>query len=140
RVARAFGALEQQRRPAGFDRSVDDLGDFEARIDLSGDADELTLPLEQRDPGAEVGGRRHRRSVYGDGVCDRRSRQEPATANPAELELLGIDILNPGAVLLTLCFPLSNRPPFLFSLERTSEAARVQKDRARGGLANALVR
>ena len=56
--------LEQQRRPAGLDRAVDDLGDLEVGIDLGGDADELALALEQRDPRAEVGGRRHGGSVY----------------------------------------------------------------------------
>ena len=55
--------LEQQRRPAGLDRAVDDLGHLEVRIDLGADADELALPLEERDPRAQIAGRRHRRRV-----------------------------------------------------------------------------
>ena len=41
-----FGLLEQQRRPAGLDRAVDDLRDLEVRVDLGRDADELALALE----------------------------------------------------------------------------------------------
>ena len=55
-----FGLLEEQRRPAGLHRPVDDLGDLEMRIDLGVDADELALALEQRDPVAEVARGRHR--------------------------------------------------------------------------------
>jgi hypothetical protein len=47
--------LEQQRRSAALDRPVDDLGDLEIGIDLGGDANELALALEQRDPRAQVG-------------------------------------------------------------------------------------
>ena len=54
RMLRALRALEQQRRPGGPDGAVDDLGDLEVGIDLGGDADELALPLKQRDPVAEV--------------------------------------------------------------------------------------
>ena len=54
RVLGALRVLEQQRRPAGLDRPVDDLGDLEVRVDLGADADELALALEQRDPVAEV--------------------------------------------------------------------------------------
>src|SRR5207244_4036756 len=54
RVRRALGPLEEQRRPAGLDRPVDDLRDLEVGIDLGGDADELALGLEQRDPLAKV--------------------------------------------------------------------------------------
>ena len=60
RVARALRVLEQERRPAGLHRAVDDLRDLEVGIDLGGDANELALPLEQGDPLAQVGGRSHR--------------------------------------------------------------------------------
>ena len=53
RVAR-LRVLEEQRRPAGLDHAVGDLGDLEARVDLGGDANELALALEQCDPLAEV--------------------------------------------------------------------------------------
>ena len=46
----ALRLLEEQRRAAGLDRAVDDLGHLEVRIDLGGDADELALALEERDP------------------------------------------------------------------------------------------
>ena len=55
RMLGALRVLEQERRPAGLDRAVDDLRDLEVGIDLGGDADELALALEQRDPVAEVG-------------------------------------------------------------------------------------
>ena len=54
RMLRRLRALEQQRRPAGADRPVDDLGHLEMRVDLGRDADELALALEQRDPLAQV--------------------------------------------------------------------------------------
>ena len=54
-----FGPLEEERRPARLDGAVDDLGHLEVRIDLGGDADELALALEERDPLAQVGRRRH---------------------------------------------------------------------------------
>ena len=44
-----FGLLEQERRAAGLDGAVDDLGDLEVRVDLGGDANELALALEQRE-------------------------------------------------------------------------------------------
>ena len=56
RDARALRVLEQERRPAGLDDAVDDLGDLEVGVDLGRDADELALLLEERDPLAEVGG------------------------------------------------------------------------------------
>ena len=52
--------LEQQRGAAGLDDAVVDLRDLELGIDLGGDANELTLALEQRDPRAQVRGRSHR--------------------------------------------------------------------------------
>ena len=58
------GPLEEERRPAGLHRPVDDLGDLEVRVDLGGDADELALALEQRDPRAQIGRRRHRAGGY----------------------------------------------------------------------------
>ena len=54
RMLAALRALEQQRRAAGLDRAVDDLGDLEVGVDLGGDADELALALEERDPLAQV--------------------------------------------------------------------------------------
>ena len=56
RVLRALDVLEQERRPAGLHDAVDDLGDLEVGIDLGGDANELALALEQRDPLAEIAG------------------------------------------------------------------------------------
>ena len=66
---------EQQRRPAGLDGAVDDLGDLEVGIDLGVDADELALALEQRDPVAKT--RRAeaiRWSVYGGSLVAKRCR------------------------------------------------------------------
>ena len=62
-VRRALRVLEEQRRPAGAHSAIDDLGDLEVRIDLGLHADELALALEERDPVAQVGRRRHLRSV-----------------------------------------------------------------------------
>ena len=58
RVLRALDVLEQQRRPAGLHDAVGDLRDLEIGVDLGGDANELALALEERDPLAQVGGRR----------------------------------------------------------------------------------
>jgi hypothetical protein len=58
-MLRALDVLEQQRGPSGLDRAVRDLGDLELGIDLGADANELTLALEERDPCAQVGRRRH---------------------------------------------------------------------------------
>ena len=64
RMRGALRVLEQERRPAGLDDAVDDLGDLEVGVDLGGDADELALLLEEGDPFAQVGRRaRHARSV-----------------------------------------------------------------------------
>ena len=52
----ALRALEEERRAAGLDGAVDDLGHLEVRVDLGGDADELALALEERDPLAQVAG------------------------------------------------------------------------------------
>ena len=57
RVRGSLRVLEQERRPAGLDDAVGDLGDLEVGVDLGGDADELALLLEERDPLAQVGGR-----------------------------------------------------------------------------------
>ena len=54
----ALRALEEERRPAGLDGAVDDLRHLEVRVDLGGDADELALALEERDPLAQVAGDR----------------------------------------------------------------------------------
>ncbi len=60
RVLGALRVLEQQRGAAArLDQAVDDLGDLEVRVDLGGDAVQLALALEQRDPVAEVADRRH---------------------------------------------------------------------------------
>ena len=64
RVLRALRLLEQERRPAGLDRAVDDLRDLEVGIDLGGDANELTLVLEQANPLAQVAGRGHGVSLW----------------------------------------------------------------------------
>ncbi len=50
----ALRALEQERRPAGLHRAVDDLRDLEVGVDLGGHAHELALALEEGDPVAEV--------------------------------------------------------------------------------------
>ncbi len=63
RMVAALRPLEEERRPAGLDRAVDDLGHLESRIDLGGNADELALPLEERDPRAQIAGRGHGRRV-----------------------------------------------------------------------------
>ncbi len=59
RVLRAPGALEQQRRPTRLHDAVRDLRDLEVWVDLDRDALELALALEERDPVAEIPGRRH---------------------------------------------------------------------------------
>ena len=69
---RPLGALdvpEEERRPAGLDDAVDDLGDLEVRVDLGLDLDQLALPLEQVDPGAKIGGR-HRFESIREGALD----------------------------------------------------------------------
>ena len=46
--------------PPRLDRAVDDLGDLEVRVDLGLDLDELALPPQEVDPGAQVSeGHRH---------------------------------------------------------------------------------
>ena len=60
RMRRAFDVLEQQRRPARLDDAIVDLRDLEVCVDLGGDANELALALEQRDPRAQIAGRGHR--------------------------------------------------------------------------------
>ncbi len=74
RMLGALRLLEQQRRPAGLDGSVDDLGDLEIGIDLGRDANEFALALEQRDPLAEI--------LHGPSLLDRarRRRRPPARA------------------------------------------------------------
>src|SRR5207248_3833667 len=54
RVLRALRSLEEERRPAGLDRAVDDLGDLEIRVDLGGDSNQLTLALQQGNPLAKI--------------------------------------------------------------------------------------
>ena len=88
RVPAPVGPLEQQRRPAGLDGAVDDLRHLEVRVDLGGDADELALALEQRDPRAQVGRRGHgvstssarRRLARGGDDRPSRARRAPITA------------------------------------------------------------
>jgi hypothetical protein len=59
RVLRALRALEQERRTAGLDHAIGDLGDLEVGVDLGGDAPQLAFALEERDPLAEISRRRH---------------------------------------------------------------------------------
>ncbi len=47
--------LEQQRRTAGFQHAVADLGHLEPRIDLGADALQLAAAFELREEVAEVG-------------------------------------------------------------------------------------
>ena len=72
---------EEQRRAALLDRPVGDLGDLEVRVDLGLDRDQLALPSEQVDPGAEIGGR-HRFRVYPAARSNpaREGRAEPAAS------------------------------------------------------------
>ena len=60
RVRRALDVLEEKRRAARLDGAVGDLRDLELRIDLGLDANELAFALEERNPRAQVGRRRHR--------------------------------------------------------------------------------
>jgi len=53
-MPRALRVLEQQRRAAALDDTVDDLRDLEIGIDLGRDAYELALALEERDPRAQI--------------------------------------------------------------------------------------
>ena len=62
RLARVLRLLEEQRRAARLDGAVDDLGHFEVRVDLGGNANELAFALEERDPLTQVGGGAHPRS------------------------------------------------------------------------------
>src|SRR5262249_62402520 len=43
RMAASFRTLEEQGRPPGLDRALDDLGHLEIRVDLGGDAYEPAL-------------------------------------------------------------------------------------------------
>ena len=52
---RALDLLEQDRGALGGQKPVENLGDFEAGIDLVGDADELALPFQHREKFAQVG-------------------------------------------------------------------------------------
>ena len=66
RVLRALRVLEEERRPARLHDPVDDLRDLEVGIGLGRDPPQLALALEERDPLAQVSGRRATaRSVYG---------------------------------------------------------------------------
>ena len=98
RMLGALRALEEERRPAGLDRAVDDLRDLEVRIDLGGDADELALALEQRDPVAQVAralatgvslmrdeGLRHRREAGSVGGHVARELRERGVRRPRRL-------------------------------------------------------
>src|SRR5579859_1750375 len=76
RMLGALRALEQQRRPAGLHRAIDDLRDLQVGVDLYGDAGELALALEQRDPVAEVL-RRHVASLRTERVFDGASNDGP---------------------------------------------------------------
>ncbi len=63
RVLRALRVLEEKRRPTGLDDPVDDLGDLEVGVGLCGDAPQLALALEERDPLAEISRRRRQGEV-----------------------------------------------------------------------------
>jgi 3-oxoacyl-[acyl-carrier protein] reductase len=52
---RALGLLEQQRGAAGLHRAVGELGDFQVRIHLEGNALKLLLFFESLDKGAQIG-------------------------------------------------------------------------------------
>src|SRR5207237_8471532 len=65
RKLRALDVLEQQRGAAGLHRAVGDLRDLEVRIDFGADPNELAFALEQLDPPAQVGRRRHRGQSMG---------------------------------------------------------------------------
>ena len=84
--ARALRVLEEERRPARADGAVDDLGHLEVRVDLGGDADELALALEERDPVAQVGGRRHRGQSRALALPQRPVRSRANGPRRAELE------------------------------------------------------
>ena len=63
RVRGALDVQEEERRPAPLDDAVGDLRDLEVRVDLGLDLDELPLPLEQVDPGAQIGDRHRFESI-----------------------------------------------------------------------------
>src|SRR5439155_2195467 len=65
RMLGALNVLDQQRGPAGLGRAISDLGDLEVWIHLGGHANELSIALEQLDPRAQVGRRRHLRVSLG---------------------------------------------------------------------------
>ena len=65
RMLGALGVLEQKRRAARLHDAIGDLGDLEVGVDLRRDASQLARALEERDPLAEVSGRRSRSRVYG---------------------------------------------------------------------------
>src|SRR5439155_9076167 len=74
--------LEQERRPAGLDDAIGDLGDLEVRIDLGRDANEFALPLQEPDPVAEIGERRQGSPVYGrraSEIASSSSRRRPSS-------------------------------------------------------------
>ena len=53
-MLRALRPLEEERRPTGLHRAVDDLRHLEVGVDLGADAHELALALEQRDPVSKI--------------------------------------------------------------------------------------
>src|SRR5262249_23293905 len=59
RMRAPLGTLEEERRAAGSDGAIDDLSHLEVGVDLGGDAHELTLALQERDPLTQVGRRGH---------------------------------------------------------------------------------
>ena len=58
-----FGFSNSSAGPPRFDDAIDDLGDLEVGVGLGRDTPELALALEERDPLAEVSGRRRPRAI-----------------------------------------------------------------------------
>jgi hypothetical protein len=79
-MLRALRILEQQRRPAGLDRAVDDLRHLEVGVDLRGDADELALAFEERDPVAKILQRRWRSQWVSSPIVTTDRKMSPTTS------------------------------------------------------------
>ena len=88
RVARALRVLEEERRAAGLDRAVDDLGDLEVRVDLGrrrGRARPRARGARSSRAGRPEG---PARSVYGvERLIDRLVEREPSPLLPRALEV-----------------------------------------------------
>ena len=87
-----FGFSKRSAGPPDLTVAVDDLGDLEVGVDLGGDADELALALEQRDPLAQVGAAAPSRSVYGrECVLDRLVQCQPRPIRTSTRELEAVE-------------------------------------------------